>query len=157
MRLNLTFRYIAYKFDASPQTISKYFHEGLFVMYSKLTSLVYFPSREDIKKTMPIAFKERFGDQITVIVDCFELFIEKSSNPKALAQTFSFYKHHNTLKFLIGITPQGMICFISVGYGGRASDKFVTETCGFLDKLEVGDVVMADRGFLIDNALKRLG
>lgn len=157
MRLNLTFRYLAYKFEVSPHTISKYFYEGLFVMYSRMRSLVYLPSREDIKKTMPLSFKERFGDTITIIIDCFEVFIERSMLPKALAQTFSFYKHHNTLKFLIGITPQGMISFISEAYGGRSSDKFVTENCGFLQCLEVGDVVMADRGFLIEDALKHLG
>lgn len=106
---------------------------------------------------MPLSFQERFADQITIIIDCFEVYIERSSKPKALAQTWSFYKHHNTLKFLIGITPQGMICFISEGYSGRSSDKFVTENCGFLESLENGDVVMADRGFLIEDSLKRLG
>lgn len=65
----------------------------------------------------------------------------------ARAQTWSNYKHHNTIKFLIGITPQGAISFISKGYGGRASDKFITENCGILNKLLPGDLVLADRGF----------
>ena len=57
----------------------------------------------------------------------------------------------------IGITPQGTICFISDAWGGRTSDKFLTENCGFLNKLVPGDLVMADRGFTIDEclALKR--
>lgn len=77
-------------------------------MYWKLRSMVYLPSRDDIKKTMPLSFKKRFGESITIIIDCFEVFIERSVLPMAQAQTFSFYKHTHTIKFLIGITPQGM-------------------------------------------------
>ena len=36
-----------------------------------------------------------------VIIDCFEIFIERPMNLKARAQTWSnyMYKHHNTVKF----------------------------------------------------------
>jgi hypothetical protein len=47
---------------------------------------------------------------------------------------------------MIGITPQGVISFISSGYGGRASDKMITKNCGFLNKLLPGDLVLAERG-----------
>ena len=53
----------------------------------------------------------------------------------ARSQTWSNYKHHNTVKFLIGMTPQGYISFISKGWGGRVSDKYLTEHCGMLDYL----------------------
>ena len=33
--------------------------------------------------------------------------------------------------------------------GGRTSDKFLTENCGIIDKLLPGDLVLADRGFTI--------
>ena len=65
--------------------------------------------------------------------------------------TWSNYKHHNTVKFLIGITPQGVISFISKA-GGRVSDKHVTENSGVLRKLPAGDIVLANRGFDIANA-----
>ena len=44
-------------------------------------------------------------------------------------------KHHNTIKVLIGITPQGTVSFVSDPWGGRTSEKFLTENCGILDKL----------------------
>ena len=52
-------------------------------------------------------------EKITVIIDCFEVFIDRPSDLLARAQTFSSYKHHNTIKVLIGISPQGTITFAS--------------------------------------------
>ena len=45
--------------------------------------------------------------------------MERPSDLLARAQVWSNYKHHSTLKFLIGITPQGTISFVSKAYGGK--------------------------------------
>ena len=68
-------------------------------------------------------------------------------------QSFSSYKHHNTVKYLIGITPQGTLCFISEGTGGRVSDKHLTENSKLLDYLIPGDTILADRGFDIQDSV----
>ncbi|KAL5246005.1 hypothetical protein ACI65C_013413 [Semiaphis heraclei] len=52
-----------------------------------------------------------------------------------------------TVKVLVAITPNGMVSFLSKAYGGWSSDTFITNDCGFLDKLEIGDEVLADKGF----------
>lgn len=54
-------------------------------------------------KTMPVEFKKTFN-KCVVIIYCFEVYIERPSL-KARAQAWSNSKHHNTVKFLIGITP----------------------------------------------------
>jgi hypothetical protein len=51
------------------------------------------------------------------------------------------------MKYLVSCTPDGLITFISEGYGGRCSDFTIVEDSGFLDKLSPGALVMADRGF----------
>ena len=47
------------------------------------------------------------------------------------------------------------ISFISTGWGGRTSDKFITEHSNFLPNILPGDVVLADRGFLVKESVER--
>ena len=125
-------------------------------MYCILKNLIYWPERETLHATMPTCFRKAFGNSVTVIIDCFEVFIESSRNLLSNAQCWSDYKHHKTAKNLIGISPQGSVIYISESYGGRASDQFITKDCGFLDKIRPGDVVLADRGFTIEDPLNLL-
>lgn len=71
--------------------------------------------------------------------------------------TWSTYKHYNTAKYLISVTPQGTISFLSKAYGGRVSDKFITENSGYLSKISPGDVVLADRGFNVEESIAYMG
>ena len=84
-------------------------------------------------------------------------FIEKTSNFLAKSCTWSQYKHYNTAKYLISITPQGVISFISNGWGGRASDKYIVENSGYLKYISPGDFVLADRGFDVADSLALFG
>ncbi|KAJ8977271.1 hypothetical protein NQ317_003973 [Molorchus minor] len=154
LRLNTPFKDLGFRFHIHHTTAARIFYRTIDILYYRLKSCIIWPEREDVMKNMPFCFQEHFGKKATVIIDCFEIFIERSSNLDAAAKTWSNYKHHHTIKFLIGITPQGAICFISNAYGGRASDKFITENSNFLDKLRPGDLVIADRGFLISNSVK---
>ena len=65
------------------------------------------------------------------------------------AQTRCDNKKHNTVKLLIGVTPQENIGFISKGWNGSVSDIYIRENSGLLHHLLPGDVVLADRGFNI--------
>ena len=68
---------------------------------------------------MPVAF-QKHCPKCTVIIDCFKVFIERPANLLAGAQLHLTYKHHNTVKYLIGITPQGTVCFFSSGMAEQA-------------------------------------
>lgn len=154
LRLGSDFTDLSYRFNVSINTASRYFFSVLDVLHIKLKNFVFWPERHLIKKTTPYIFKEAFGSTITVIVDCFEVFTEKPTNQNASSQMWSTYKHHHTIKFLIGIIPQGVITFISPAYGGRSSDKFIVGDSKFLENIKPGDIVMADRGFTISNELQ---
>ena len=153
LKLNSPFQDLAFRFGISVSTVSRVFDKWIDAMSTRLQFLIMWPAREELRKTMPLAFKRNFGDKVAVIIDCFEIFIERPSSLIARAMTWSNYKHHNTVKFLIGITPQGVISFISKAWGGRVSDKHVTENSGILRKLLPGDIVLADRGFDIADSV----
>ena len=70
--------------------------------------------------------------------------MERPSDLLACAQVWSNYKHHSTVKFLIAITPQGTISFISKCAGGRISDKEITERSGIMDHLLPGSYSIAN-------------
>ena len=95
----------------------------------------------------------KYCPKCIVIIDCFEIFLERPTSVLARAQAFSSYKHHNTVKYLIGITPQGTVSFISEGWGGRVSDKHLTEICRLFSNLIPGDTILADRGFAIKESV----
>jgi len=77
--------------------------------------------------------------------------------PSAQRKSWSSYKHHNTVKFLVGITPAGRFCFVSSAWSGNVSDRKLVQHSGFLQCVEAGDDIMADRGFLIRDLLALRG
>ena len=75
------------------------------------------------------------------IIDCTEQHFEKPSNAKLQYQTYSTYKSANTQKMIV-CTKAGSISYISDGYGGSASDRFITEDCNVVTKYHRGMVAL---------------
>lgn len=117
-RLAVPHKDLAYRFNVSRPVVSRIILTWLTVMDVRLSPLIAWPNREQLQRTIPKCFIDSFGLKTSVIIDCFEIFIDRPSNLLARAQTFSNYKHHNTVNVLIGITPQGTITFVSEAWGG---------------------------------------
>ena len=152
----LTNELIGSIFDIHETKVSKIFHRWINVMFQGLQPLVVWPDKGAIITHMPSCFKPRYAKAVCII-DCSEVFIQRPTCLTARAQTYSNYKSHNTVKFLVAITPTGAVSFISKCWGGRVSDRHLTVNSGFLRRLNYGDLILADRGFDIVDDLAMFG
>jgi DDE superfamily endonuclease len=146
VRINESFDIIADSYGVSKVHVSRLFSKYLPVIGAYLKDLIIWPSLPEVQKRLPLAFKTRYRNVISII-DCLEIEIQKPSKPLQQSLTWSEYKHANTVKYLISSTPDGTINFISAGYSGRISDVQLVVESGFLNCLQPGETVMADRGF----------
>ena len=145
-------KHLGYQFGVHVSRVSKIFHHWIDIMSRELKQLISWPDHGLVRETLPDCFKPEYT-RTKCIIDCSEVFMQRPTSLSARAETYSNYKSHNTVKFLIAISPTGAIIFISKCWGGRVSDKHITSSCGFLDKLMHGDLVLADRGFDISEEL----
>ncbi|CAN7986442.1 unnamed protein product [Ixodes hexagonus] len=110
-------------------------------------------SKERVLEEMPFAFKEKYACT-RVILDATEIKCQSASSLALQSATFSPYKSTNTFKGLIGISPDGTVTFVSNLFPGSISDKECVKQSGFLTlPFNEGDVVMADKGFRIQDML----
>ena len=136
---------LAFRFSVSESTASSIFTTWVKFMCKELQWLILWPDRSTIQRNMPDMFL-KYYPKCRVIIDCTEVYIETPSSLEIAAMCWSNYKQHYTVKFLIGITPNGAVSFASPVYGGRASDAFIVKDRRFLNSLQPYDEVMADRG-----------
>ena len=74
LRLNLGAQDIAYRFGVSQSTVLRYFNKWINVMFVCLQPLVKWPGHDELRKALPMEFRDDF-QECTVIIDCFEVFI----------------------------------------------------------------------------------
>ena len=101
----------------------------------------------------PNCFKKDCFKNLRATIDCTEFYIEKPGKPSSQRSTYSQYKSSNTFKLLISMSPILHFNFVSKLYSGSIRDKEIVNVSGFLEKLNPGDAVMADKGFNIQYPL----
>ncbi|KXJ29641.1 hypothetical protein AC249_AIPGENE18583 [Exaiptasia diaphana] len=158
LRRGFSNAHCAFLFDCSESTVVNVFSSWLNYMFLKFTVLPIWISREEINTSMPCSFKAAFP-RTRAIIDCTEIFVEAPESLHLRSMYYSDYKHHNTYKAFISITPAGSLSFVSELFPGSVSDREIVERCGFLrqEMWDKGDEVMADKGFTIRDLLGPLG
>ena len=83
----------------------------------ELKPIIFWPSKESIQDHLPAS--QKHYPHLRCTLDCSEIYIGRPRDLEIQALTWSEYKRHNTVKFLVGIPPNGMISFILKAWGGR--------------------------------------
>ncbi|XP_065683918.1 uncharacterized protein LOC124809504 [Hydra vulgaris] len=117
LRLGLLTTDLSDRFGISEGLCSSIFKSWLKALAEYLKCFLYAPNLGTIIATTP----ERFHQfkNLFAIIDCSEIFIETPKDLELQSATRSEYKHHNTLKFLIGVAPNSSIIFVSKAFTGR--------------------------------------
>ncbi|CAN8006058.1 unnamed protein product [Ixodes hexagonus] len=157
LSLGLFHMHLAHIFDVSTSTVSRIFTTWVNLLYVRLTELPWWPPRDVVDSTMPEEFKARYP-ATHAIIDATEVRCEVSSSLVLQSGTYCPYKSTNTFKGLIGISPNGLVSFVSELFMGSASDRELVIKSGFLEQeFAPGDTVMADKGFKIMDLLDKKG
>ena len=95
-----------------------------------------------------------------MLLDATEIQAEIASMKTCAAILYSAYKHHSTLKWLMGCDPIGVIhkdC-VSRAHGGSCSDPAQTKAAKhILGSIPFGSAAEVDKGFLIENQCAMIG
>lgn len=150
LRLNLSFICVSVLFHLPYHTCIRYFYGTLVSLYTVLRSGVHWSSKEEVLNSLPKCFQPFCKTRI--VLDCTEIRIDKPECLNCRLGLYSHYKGCETVKFLLGVSPSGLITFLSEPFGGRASDKAIFNHSDILERLLPGnDAIMVDKGFLIEN------
>ena len=122
---------LAFRFWISEALVSRIFTTWIKLMKAELSWSIVWPERKIVRRNLPEVFR-KYCPTYCVVIDCTEFFVATLSSLEAAALLWSNCKHHSTIKVLIGITPNGLISFVSDCYGGRATYKLIVENSGFL-------------------------
>lgn len=148
LKRNLPFTFISMLFDINRATCSRYFGRMIKILRMILENFICTESRDLINNNMPRYFT-RFTS-CRYVLDCTEIPLCSPRCIRCRTQTYSHYKGRHTLKVLIGVSPSGLITYVSPFFGGKASDKFIFNTTKILDNCHEGESIMVDKGVRIE-------
>lgn len=145
---------LAQRFRVSQALVSNVVITWIFFLHEILheQSSSKIPSRKKNQTCLPNVYAKFTNCRI--VLDCTEMAMAVPRTSMATQKmTYSSYKHKNTWKALVGVAPNGVITYVSSLYPGAVSDKKIVQDCGVLGQLDAGDLVLADKGFLIRDLL----
>ena len=146
IRLNTPFSILCDEFGVTERHCSRLLSRFVPAISACLRETIFMPPRNSVLSNLPLSFRAH-SREVNSIIDCFEIEICHPSNAVSQSLTWSQYKNTNTAKYLLSVTPDGMVTFVSKGETGRVSDPDLFRKSGVMDHLPAGSKVMADRGF----------
>ena len=123
-------RDLAYCFRISTTAVLWFLLKWLTIMDIRVKILIFWSDCDALRKAMLDCFQASLGKKVAVAIDCFEI-LWMAFQSQSTTSTWSSCKHHNTVKVLMGITPQGIILFVSKTWGGQLQVSDKQSTCSW--------------------------
>ena len=151
LRQNTPWFMLAQMFHCSVATVTNVVTTWIYLLHTILFKnfMKKIPSRTKNRACLPSCFND-FAN-CRMVLDCTEVTIAIPESIEAQRLTYSPYKHRNTGKGLIVVAPNGVITYASTLYPGCASDKEIVRHSKVLSHSVAGDLILADKGFLLDD------
>lgn len=151
VRLNYTNLHLAQLFNCGVATIADVITTFIHVLHDILFKdiMTSIPSRDKNKLSAPSSFSQ-YGS-CRIVIDCTDIEV---AAPKLMSQqnaTYSSYRGMLSFKVIVGVAPNAVITYVSMLYPGSISDKAIVQESGLLKHLNPGDMILADKGFLIQD------
>ena len=127
---------VADRFDISPTNSSFIFTTLITSLTKLLKSVVALLPRGAIRDNFPESFIKTGNNKCRVILWA-EVFTERPKPLDCQAASWSDYKHHITIKFLVAISPSGFTTFLISCYGSRVSVSSSLRIVAFMTFLSV--------------------
>jgi len=152
------FDHLAYLFGVKTSKTARVTFQRMLLSLNAMFEHSYFNLMWESKLTNAPAMKcmEDFPSCLLTL-DCTEFFIQTPRRSALGKLTWSSYKHHHTVKVLVGLNRAGEVAFVSPCYPGRASDKQIITFTKILEQLPPGCSIMVDKGFLIADLASKYG
>lgn len=155
LRLNCRDLDLAERFNTSRATVSNiintFVHALHEILFEGVMKAVGIPSQLKCQGSMPKSFEEFSSARIAMDATEVTQDIPTDMNSQSLA--YSNYKSRHTVKALTCVAPNAALVFCSDLYPGSTSDSAIVDHCGILEKLQAGDMILADKGFNIFDKL----
>lgn len=153
LRQNYTNLHLAQLFSCSVSTIANIVTTFIHVLHSILFQdiMTTMPSRDKNMLCAPSSFSQFMSCRI--VIDCTDVEVAAPGLMSQQNATYSSYRGMNSFKVIVGVAPNAVITFVSKLYHGSISDKAIVQQSGLLNHLVAGDMILADKGFLIQDIL----
>lgn len=156
LRRHQGFEEISMLYQITLKQVANIFITWIRLMASQWKDLDLWLDRETVTATMPLNFQEKYP-KARVVLHAIECPIKRPGCALPQPVTFSKIKNRNTIKFLIGIAPNGLITYVSPSYGGSATDREIVEKSNILHRFDDGDEILVDRGLKIQDLFSSYG
>ena len=144
LRHNHTQSDLACRFNVEQSSVSRILNHWIPLLSAQFNRLIKWPQTCIGPSVAPYDLLPNS----VAIIDGTEIFIQRPSNLATQKSSYSDYKSHTTVKFLVAIdTFTGVFIFVSTGFSGNSSDRFTIEHSGILEELKPGQRILADKGY----------